>query len=234
MQNDRSIIMRAAFFDVDGTLTTTRVWSGIMNYFKVHRLRRTTHLAFLAYHYPLYFVYRSGLISEADFRAPWAAHLGWYFRGYTVAEAVNIWDWVVIEHVNKHLRSDVLEYVQQHQRAGDFVALVSGGPLPLLNHIALELGIEHVIGTDFDVVNGYYTGQVSGPVCLDENKVTLSISYLKKNGYSVDMNQSYAYADAISDKPLLDMVGNPIAVYPSSELREAAITHGWSIFPPVG
>lgn len=226
--------MQAAFFDVDGTLTTTRVWSGIMNYFKVHRLRRITHLAFLAYHYPLYFIYRSGLITEADFRSPWAAHLGWYFRDYTLEEAESIWDWVVIEHVNKHLRTDVLESVKNHRKAGDFVALVSGGPLPLLNRIAGELDVEHVIGTAFEVENGCYSGRVSGQVCLDENKVTLSQSYLKKNGYSIDLNNSYAYADAISDKPLLEMVGNPIAVYPTNELRKTAINQGWNIFPPDG
>ena len=87
--------MLAAFFDVDGTLTTTRVWSGIMKYFQEHRIRRATHIAFLAYHYPLYFIYRSGLITEADFRAPWAAHLGWYFRGYDIDEAETIWDLLI-------------------------------------------------------------------------------------------------------------------------------------------
>lgn len=223
--------MLAAFFDVDGTLTTTRVWSGIMKYFQEHRIRRVTHTAFLAYHYPLYFIYRSGLISEADFRAPWAAHLGWYFRGYDIDEAEKIWDWVVVEYVNKHLRTDILGYVENHLNSGNLVALVSGGPLPLLKRIGKEIGVEHVVGTAFEVKDRRYTGHVSGPICLDKNKVDLSKAYLKGNGYKVDLENSYAYADAISDKPLLKMVGNPMAVYPSSELREEAINQGWKIIP---
>ncbi|MCK5315236.1 MAG: HAD family hydrolase [Anaerolineales bacterium] len=231
--DNKWINMHAAFFDVDGTLTATRVWLGIMKFFQAHRLRRSTHLAFLAYHYPLYLIHRFGLITEAGFRAPWAAHLGWYFRGYTLEDAENIWDWVVVEYVNKHLRTDLLEVMDTHRQEGDFLALVSGGPLPLLNRIARELGVEHVIGTSFEIENGRYTGRVSGPVCLDEYKVTLSHAYLKKNGYIIDFDASYAYADAISDKPLLDMVGNPVAVYPSSELREVALKQGWRIFPSV-
>jgi HAD superfamily hydrolase (TIGR01490 family) len=146
-------------------------------------------------------------------------------------EAENIWDWVVVEYVNKHLRTDVLEVVDAHRREGDFLALVSGGPLPLLNRIARELGVNHVIGTTFEIENGCYTGRVSGPGCLDEYKVTLSHAYLKKYGYLIDLDTSYTYADAISDRPLLEMVGNPVAVYPSSELREVANEQGWQIFP---
>ncbi|MEJ2264139.1 MAG: hypothetical protein P8X95_11875 [Anaerolineales bacterium] len=35
--------MKAAFFDVDGTLTTTRVWEGLMEYFRQRDLRRWTN-----------------------------------------------------------------------------------------------------------------------------------------------------------------------------------------------
>ena len=223
--------MKAAFFDVDGTLTTTRVWSGIMKYFQAHRLRRSTHIAFLGYHYPMYFLHRLGLISEAGFRAPWAAHLGWYFRSYSVEEAENIWDWVVDEFVSKNLRADVLNIVGEHRNKGDFVGLVSGGPAPLLKRIAQELGVDHVVGTSFEVKNGYYTGRTSGPVCLDAFKVILSQAYLDNRGIEIDYENSYAYADAISDKPMLEMVGNPVAVYPSNELRDYALESGWPIFP---
>ena len=47
--------MRAAFFDIDGTLTSERTWKGMMDYFTAAHLRRWTHLAFFAAHYPLVF-----------------------------------------------------------------------------------------------------------------------------------------------------------------------------------
>jgi HAD superfamily hydrolase (TIGR01490 family) len=231
IQNQVEQYMRAAFFDVDGTLTTTRVWQGIMNYFKHQGSRRFTHLVFLAYHYPLYFIYRLGLISESGFRAPWAAHLGWYFRGYTVAEGERIWDWIVEEFIIQNWRADILEKLHTHRNEDDLVMLVSGGPLPLLRRIAVELGVDHAVGTKFEIKAGKYTGGTAGPVCLEENKASLSKAYLTDNDYQIDFQSSYAYADSISDRSLLEMVGNPIAVYPFNELREFAKRRGWQLFP---
>lgn len=224
-------VMKAAFFDVDGTLTTTRVWQGIMRYYKSHQERRFTHYAFLAYHYPLYFIHRLGLISESGFRAPWAGHLGWYFRGYQISEGYQIWDWIVGEFMVDKWRLDTREMLATHQKAGDLVMLVSGGPVPLLRRIASELGVDHVVGTEFAVLEGRYTGRTAGPVCLEAYKEYLSKAYLTDNGYQIDFQSSYAYADSISDQALLEMVGNPVAVYPFDELRALAQRRGWRLYP---
>jgi phosphoserine phosphatase len=47
----------------------------------------------------------------------------------------------------------------------------------------------------------------------------------------VDFEASYAYADSISDRFLLDMVANPVATYPDDQLRAVAQERGWQIFP---
>lgn len=223
--------MKAAFFDVDGTLTTTRVWQGIMKYFKQHGGRRGTHLAFLGLHYPLYFLHKLGLLSESGFRAPWAAHLGWYFRGYSIEEAIGIWDWIVEEFIVENWREDTRAILSAHCEAGDLVMLVSGGPIPLLKRIAAELDVDHVVGTDFETRDGKFTGRTVGPVCLEKHKAKRLMAYLERNGYQVDFNSSFAYADSISDRSLLGMVGNPVAVYPFDDLRVLAIQRGWRIYP---
>jgi HAD superfamily hydrolase (TIGR01490 family) len=225
--------MKAVFFDVDGTLTTTRIWGGLMEYFRVHRLRRATHVAFLTYHYPLYFLKRLGLISEVGFRKPWAAHLGWYFRHYQVDTASQIWDWVVEQYVNLHWREDIVAKLSVHLNEGDLVLLVSGGPEPLLQRIAREIGVEHVVGTKFEVENGLYTGNVAGPVCIDDQKATLTKKYLVLNNFEVDLASSYAYADSLSDVALLKLVGNPRPTYPNPELKQYAKENGWLVFPDI-
>lgn len=223
--------MRAAFFDVDGTLTTTRVWQGIMDYYKVHRLRRGTHFAFLAYHYPIYALHSLNLISQTAFRRPWAAHLGWYFRQTGMEDAGQIWDWIVLQYVNKFWREDVRRILESHRDGGDLVVLVSGGPLPLLKRIAAELGVEHAVGTAFEVQEGRYTGRTTGPVCLNENKARLTQDYLGEHGFEIDFERSYAYADSISDRGLLELVGCAVAVYPDEELRLLALERDWQVFP---
>lgn len=226
--------MRAAFFDVDGTLTDTRVWEGLMMFFKVHGLRRWTHRLFWGYHMPYYLLLKARLISQGTFRKPWAAHLAWYLRGYTPQEAESIWDWVVKEFLSSHWRLDARRLLDDHRKAGDLVMLVSAGPQPLLECIAREVGANHVVATTFGLRDGRYTGHSLEPVCIDENKAALAKAYLERQEIEVDFLASYAYADAISDLHLLEMVGNPVAVYPDEELKGAAQERGWQIFPADG
>lgn len=223
--------MRAAFFDVDGTLTTIRVWKGIMAYFELHRMRRGIHLLFLAVHYPLYFLNRLGVISQGLFRAPWAAHLAWYVRGFDEEKADNVWRWVAEEFLTPYWRRDTIEIIRKHQKQGDIVMLVSAGPQQQLFHIAKVLQVEHAVGTELEVVNSIYTGR-SKEVCIDEKKAEMARLYLKRKGIDIAFEESYAYADASSDLHLLEMVGNPVATYPGPKLQEIAYARSWKIFPP--
>lgn len=223
--------MRAAFFDVDGTLTDTRVWEGLMAYFRERSLRRWTHRAFWAYHMPYYLLLKARLISQGAFRRPWAAHLAWYLRGYSPQQAEAIWDWVVEEFLSRHWRMDTRRLLEDHRSAGDLVMLVSAGPQPLLERIAREVGAGHVVATEFELRQGHYTGRSLEPVCIDENKAALAKSYLELHKLVIDFQASCAYADAISDLHLLEMVGNPVAVYPDDELSSVAVARGWRVFP---
>jgi HAD superfamily hydrolase (TIGR01490 family) len=216
-----------AFFDVDGTLTTERVWRGLLEYFRRRGERRWTHLFFWAFHLPLFFLFKTGMISQSAFRRPWAAHLAWFLRGYTVAEAEPIWDWVTKEYLTPYWRSDALELIESHKQAGDLVVLVSAGPTPLEQAIADHLGADFAVGTDFEIEDGIYTGRANGVICIDENKAHLTRAALQRRGLSVDWEASHAYADSAGDVHLLGMVGNPVAFHPDDQLGPIAKVRGW-------
>ena len=222
--------MRAAFFDVNGTLTSARVWEGLMTYFKERNLRRWTYRVYWAYNMPIYMLYKAGLISEEGFRSPWAAKLAWFYRGYTVDQADEISNWVVEYFVKDHWREDVRLCLDQHRTKGDVVVLVSGGGLPMLRRLAKELNLEHYVGTEYEIQDGLYTGRIVGPACIGENKVNLTRMYLNIHGLPVDFHSSYTYADSIADLDLLETVGHPTATYPDEELRTLAVERGWEIF----
>jgi len=224
-------MQRAAFFDIDGTLTRERTWKGIIGYFRERRLRRFVHLQFLAYHYPLYFLYRLGLMSNSGFRRPWAAHLAWYFRGMTLEESAPIWDWGVKSYLSQYWREDTRAILESRRQSGDLIMLVSSGPLPMVQRIAAELGADHCVGTSFKVRAGRYTGKAVEPIVIDEIKASATLAYLKSNGIEVDLPSSYAYADSTPDLSMLEMVGHPVATYPDSGLRAIAVQRGWEIFP---
>lgn len=219
----------AAFFDVDGTLTTERVWRGVLDYFKIHKQRPWTLRAFWAFHTPLFFLYKAKLLSQSAFRKPWAEHLLWFVRGDTPKGAQPVWDWVTTEYLGKVWRPEGLAKIKEHKARGELVVLVSAGPTPLTQRVARELGADLAVGTRPAQRNGRYTGGVDGLVALDENKATLTRAALAEANIDVDYAASSAYADGGTDIGLLEMVGHPTAFFPDEHLKPIAQQRGWAI-----
>ena len=106
--------MKAAFFDIDGTVTQTRVWVGLTEYFKVHKKKRFVGFFFNIYHFPLMIIYKLKLFSITRIRDIWSRNMAWYFGGYSVEEAQEIWNWVITHHMRKIWRQDVREILAHY------------------------------------------------------------------------------------------------------------------------
>lgn len=219
----------AAFFDVDGTLTTERVWRGVLEYYKQHGLRRWTSRWFWAYHMPLFFLHKARLLSQSAFRRPWAEHLLWFLRGDTPQDAQPVWDWVTTVYLAGRWRAEGLAKVSEHKARGDLVVLVSAGPTPLVQRFAAEVGADMAVGTLPAQRDGRYTGAADGLVCIDENKAALARQMLAAGDIEVDFAASTAYADGGTDIELLEMAGHPVAFYPDEFLKPIAQARGWQI-----
>ena len=131
--------MIAAFFDVDGTLYSGRVWGGLMDYWKTHGRRLDARLYYLRF-MPHYIARKLKLISEERFRAPWAEHLAWPMRGWTKAQAQACFDWVAREYLKPLRRENVIARLHEHQSQGHVVVLVSSGLAPLLGSHRQDFG----------------------------------------------------------------------------------------------
>ena len=158
-------------------------------------------------HLSLWPLHRLGLLSRARFFRLWIKNMPWLLVG---------------------LRPDVAEVLRQHQAEGHQVILVSGAFEELLAYIGERLGVRHVVGTRLELTRGRYSGRAIKP-CFGPDKVVLLTELLAKSGLEVDLSQSFAYGDSISDVPMLELVGNPVAVYPDSLLRDYASQKGWQI-----
>jgi len=220
--------MIAAFFDLDGTLCTEHIWRALMRYFNEHSRRRLLVRAFWAAHFPLWPLYRLGLLSRERFFRSWVNDMPWFLVGLRPEEAQQIFRWVTDQALMPSLRPDMAEVLRQHQAEGHLVVLVSGAFEELLACLGERLGVQHVVGTRLEVKWGRYSGRAVRP-CFGQDKVTLLAEYLDSNGLEVDLGRSFAYGDSIFDLPVLELVGNPFAVYPDSELWDHALQRGWEI-----
>jgi HAD superfamily hydrolase (TIGR01490 family) len=219
----------AAIFDLDGTLYTGHISRAYGVHHRAMRVKRLNLLAYMATHIPIWWLVKAGLVSDLTMRRIWAQNMGWLVRGWTPAEARRAFDWMAENYVRPLVRKDVLARVHDHRDRGHRTILVSGTSTPLLEVIALEFGIGEVVGTPLVVRRGRYSGASERPVCQGPGKVELLHTHLG-SPQAIDWEQSFAYADSILDLPLLQSVGNPVAVYPDDELREHASAKGWEIF----
>jgi HAD superfamily hydrolase (TIGR01490 family) len=218
----------AALFDIDGTLTTTNVWKGLMDYFAQRGQRRLTHLLFVGLHYPLVPLRPLGL-PEATFRRLWSAHLPWYYRGFDAEQMRDLAEWVAREYVSRVEREDMRALLDDHLAQRHHVALVSGAPQEIVQAVAEMWHVPHAIGSPSEFANGRYTRRLAGPPCIDAHKAAYVREHFAARGVEVDYANSYAYADSYSDLGMFALVGRPVAVYPDRKLAAHAAAQGWEV-----
>ncbi len=120
--------------------------------------------------------------------------------------------------------------VQKHRDNGDLLVIITATNSFVTGPIAKEFGIENLIGTDPEQIDGEFTGRVSGIPSFKEGKVTRINQWLEARGQSWDdFETSWFYSDSHNDLPLMKLVKNPVAVDPDAQLKAHAEAHGWPI-----
>ena len=117
--------------------------------------------------------------------------------------------------------------IQQHREAGDRLLVITSTNRFIVEPICRSLGIDELLATDLEIIDGRYTGKIVGTPTYREGKVERFNQWLAENNEQSE--GSYFYSDSINDLPLLLQVSHPVAVDPDAPLREEATTRGWDI-----
>jgi HAD superfamily hydrolase (TIGR01490 family) len=122
----------------------------------------------------------------------------------------------------------MLEEVYAHQDAGRPTFIVSAAGNGVVEQLAHVLGMDGGIGTRYEVdAEGSFTGRLDGPFVYGEGKVTAMEEFAAR--HEIELAESYAYSDSLSDLPMLRAVGHPVAVNPDPPLTEIARAEGWQV-----
>ncbi len=117
--------------------------------------------------------------------------------------------------------------VEQHRQQGDTLLIITATNTFVTAPIARELGIEHLLATEPEMLDGRYTGRVAGMPCFQQGKVSRLQDWLRRHGET--LADSHFYTDSHNDLPLLQCVEHPVAVDPDDTLRQHAQQHHWPI-----
>jgi len=187
---------------------------------------------------------RHGVVARRQL-ASWAIeHLRYRLRGTTderTKEVLRVAQELIagvparsIERMNPEVMAAILprvypqmlDEVYGHQDAGRATFIVSAAGHGVVEPLAAVLGMDGGIGTRYEVDDaGAFTGRFDGPFVYGDGKVEAMETFAAAHG--IDLSDSYAYSDSLSDLPMLRAVGNPVAVNPDPALAEIAREEGW-------
>ncbi len=216
-----------AFFDMDKTLIAENSGSLYMRYrYQRGEIGGLDLLRGLG----AYLQYKLGVLDIRN----WTKRMMVQFRGQDEAgleREARVW---FEEVVARTIYPRAAELVREHEERGHVVAIVSGATKFVVRPLAERLGVKHFLYTRLEVEDGRFTGRVVEPICFEEGKIYWIQHFIERHG--IDLAKSFFYTDSITDLPLLDLVGHPVAVNPDPLLYRTAVRRRWPVrfFQPPG
>ncbi|HET7465804.1 MAG TPA: HAD-IB family hydrolase [Candidatus Dormibacteraeota bacterium] len=211
-----------AVFDVDGTLVETNV----VEYFLWMRLRAQPLEEWPAFMAEMLREAPRWLYLERRSRAEFQRS---FYRQYDGL------DYEVMRRLGREALNAVtlrrvypegMRRIREHKRAGHRVLLLTGAldvvVEPLAELLEVEVDCAHLLEKD-----GRMTGDLQSPPPAGEARGTLLEEYAARQG--IVLSESFAYADSLSDLPMMELVGTPVAVNPDARLSQVAGQRGWRV-----
>ncbi|MHB8513021.1 MAG: HAD family hydrolase [Actinomycetota bacterium] len=130
------------------------------------------------------------------------------------------------EMIEPIIFAEAAHLIQTHRESGRRVYLVSSSGEEIVRPLAEFLGVPYSIGSRAEIIDGLYTGELDF-YCQGEGKREAILEEAAL--HDIDLSRSYAYSDSATDVPMLETVGNPVAVNPDKDLRKIALERGWQI-----
>jgi fatty acyl-CoA reductase len=125
----------------------------------------------------------------------------------------------------RHTMPAAIARIKEHRAAGHRTVLVTGSIGTLVAPLA-DL-FDEVIAGSMHERDGVLTGYLAQPPLVDEARAAWLLRYAETNGF--DLSQSYGYGDSHADLVWLELLGNPSAVNPDTNLSREAQRRRWSI-----
>ena len=144
------------------------------------------------------------------------------------ADQLHRWREEFVEELIKPIKLEAAQAaVDRHRQQGDTLLVITATNRFVTAPIVALFGIENLLATTPEFINGQYTGRFNGVPCFQAGKVTHLNQWLANSTESLE--NSYFYSDSHNDLPLLRLVDFPIAVDPDPQLLAASQQANWPI-----
>ena len=213
----------AAFYDLEGTLVSTNLVHTLGFYARRQQgLWQTAKksvgtLAKLPF-FGITDLYSRNVFNEVFFRS---------YEGFSQDRLRYFSDELFEEVLKPAVYDGTPELIEQGKKIGQRQVVLTGALDFTIARLMNHLGIDDFVANRLEFVNGYATGRVLPPVMASATKAKWIREYAEREG--INLSESYAYSDSISDLPMLSIVGHPVAVNPDFRLKQTARQHDWAV-----
>ncbi|MBA3439510.1 MAG: HAD-IB family hydrolase [Pyrinomonadaceae bacterium] len=216
-------VAAAAFYDLEGTLVSTNLVHTLGFYAKNQQglWRSFRKSAATVLSLPLFAVtdqYSRKVFNDLFFKR---------YRGETEDRLRFFADQLFEEVLKPAVFPGTFELIEKSRSIGLRQVVITGAldisVKPLMKH----LNIDEYVANRLEFVDGVATGRLLPPVLAAATKASWIRTYAEREG--INLSDSFAYSDSMSDLPMLSVVGHPAAVNPDMRLRQTALHHNWPI-----
>lgn len=155
------------------------------------------------------------------------AELSQLTKGWDKAEIERLVAETVAEVVEPLVFAEALSIIEQHQKADRQVVVISSSPIEIVEPLCHHLGLDNVIATRPEIdESGRFTGNIEFHAYGPGKAEAMREMAMRED---ISLPDSFAYSDSVTDLPMLEAVGHPVAVNPDKELRAVAHEREWEI-----
>jgi len=117
--------------------------------------------------------------------------------------------------------------IDDHRQQGHELLIITATNRFITEPIAIEFNIDNLIACEPELIDGQYTGKVSGTPSYAEGKVTRLNDWLKNREQTFE--ETWFYSDSHNDIPLLKEIDHAIAVDADDTLKTEAKKQNWPV-----
>jgi putative phosphoserine phosphatase/1-acylglycerol-3-phosphate O-acyltransferase len=210
----------AAFFDFDGTIIAGY---SILAFLKERVRRRELGAAEVA---RTAISLAQSALGQIDSRELIARGMH-EWSGRPIADLEALGERLFETELRERIFPEIRALVANHRRHGHVIAIATSAAPFQVEAVARELGIEHVICTRLETVDGILTGKSRGPILWGRAKAEAVREFARE--HRIDLRRSHFYADGDEDVALMQLVGYPHPTNPRPQLEQMARAQGWPV-----
>jgi putative phosphoserine phosphatase/1-acylglycerol-3-phosphate O-acyltransferase len=125
------------------------------------------------------------------------------------------------------IRPEILKSMESHRKKNGALILLSSATAPICEPVSKHLGMDEVICTQLESIEGKLTGHTQGKLVYGREKKVQMLSFCKEHQY--EPADAYYYGDSHTDFHVMAAVGNPVAVAPDKRLLRIARSRRWPV-----